>query len=299
MASKPAFTIAQQIQQLKSRGMLFTDETAAAHFFSTISYYRLQGYWWDTQCDRIQHTFQPNTYFENIIERYNFDRHLRLILFDAIERVEIALRTKMIYHMSLKYGALWYLDCSLFNDSVKHASQLTHIFREFGYSQEIFIKEHKRKHPNQQPESWKILEVVSMGTLSKIYKNIAHQLPEKTIIAKDMGLHIHSELSSWLEAIVYVRNIIAHHSRLWSRNMVKRPKDDIASPMFNWLDLPLTDVQKKKPFLIISTLVYLSNKVAPGHHIKDKILELFTNNPNVPIYKLGFLNNWKNQSIWK
>ena len=138
-----------------------------------------------------------------------------------------------------------------------------------------------------------------MGTLSKLYKNLAHQIPEKTIIAKEMGLHIHSELSSWLEAIVYVRNIIAHHSRLWSRNMVKRPKDDIATPMFDWLDHPLTDVQKKKPFLIISTLVYLTNKVTPGHHIKDKLLELFNNHPDVPIYKLGFLNNWNNQSIWK
>ncbi len=299
MAIKPAFTIAQQIQQLKSRGMLFHNEADATHFFSTISYYRLQGYWWDTQSDRLNHTFHPNTYFEAIIERYNFDRYLRLILFDAIERVEIALRTKMIYHMSLTYGALWYMDYNLFNDNVKHASHLSHIFREFGYSQEIFIKEHKRKHQHQDPESWKILEVVSLGTLSKLYKNLAHQLPEKTIIAKDMGLHIHSELSSWLEAIVYVRNIIAHHSRLWSRNMVKRPKDDIATPMFDWLDLPLTEVQKKKPFLIISTLVYLSNKVTPGHHIKDKILELLNNHPDVPIYKLGFLNNWNNQSIWK
>ena len=66
------------------------------------------------QADKTLHTFQNNTYFEDIIERYNFDRHLRLILFDAIERIEIALRTKMIYHMSLKYGGLWYLDASLF-----------------------------------------------------------------------------------------------------------------------------------------------------------------------------------------
>jgi abortive infection bacteriophage resistance protein len=299
MAIKPAFTIARQVQQLKTRGMLFHNEQDATHYFSTISYYRLKGYWWDTQNDRVNHTFKPNTYFETIIERYNFDRHLRLILFDAIERVEIALRTKMIYHMSLKYGALWYIDCNLFNDNVKHASHLTHIFREFDYSQEIFKKEHKRKHPHQDPEAWKILEVVSMGTLSKLYKNLAHQIPEKTIIAKEMGLHIHSELSSWLEAIVYVRNIIAHHSRLWSRNMVKRPKDDIATPMFDWLDQPLTEVQKKKPFLIISTLVYLTNKVTPGHHIKDKLLELFNNHPDVPIYKLGFLNNWNNQAIWK
>lgn len=298
MANNP-ITIAQQIQQLKDRGMLFKNEITASDFFSNISYYRLKGYWWDMQADRDSHTFQTDTYFETVLERYNFDRHLRLILFDAIERIEIALRTKMVYHMSLTYGALWYLDCTLFVDPVMHAEHIVHLNREFGYSQEIFIKDHKRKHPNTDAASWKILEVVSMGTLSKLYKNINHQLPEKTAIAKEFGLHLNSELSSWLEALVYARNIIAHHSRLWSRNMVKRPIDTIATPMDYWLTIPLTEVQKKKPFLIITTLVYLSNKVTPGHHIRDKILELFNNNPNVPIYKLGFLNNWNNQPIWQ
>lgn len=298
MASNP-ITIAQQIQQLKDRGMLFHNEITASDFFANISYYRLKGYWWDMQSDSVNHSFLPDSYFETVLERYNFDRHLRLILFDAIERIEIALRTKMIYHMSLSYGALWHLDINLFADSEKHAEHVAHINREFGYSQEIFVKDHKTRYPNTDAASWKTLEVVSMGTLSKLYKNIKHQLPEKTAIAKEFGLHLHSELSSWLEALVYARNIIAHHSRLWSRNMVKRPIDTIATPMDSWLTIPLTDVQKKKPFLIITALVYLSNKVTPGHHIKDKILGLINDNPNVPIYKLGFLNNWNNQPIWQ
>ena len=65
----------------------------------------MKGYWWDMQNDRINQTFYPNSRFETVIERYNFDRHLRLILFDAIERIEIALRTKMIYHLSIAYGS--------------------------------------------------------------------------------------------------------------------------------------------------------------------------------------------------
>ena len=298
MAAKPAFTIAQQLQQLKNRGMLFKDENTATHFLSTISYYRLQGYWWDMQSDTVNHVFHPNTYFETVIERYNFDRHLKLILFDAIERIEIALRTKMIYHMSLSYGALWYLDASLFANAKYHASSIKIIKKEFSYSKEIFILDHKRKHPNNDAESWKTLEVVSMGCLSKLYKNIKHQLPEKTQIAKGMGLHLNNELSSWLEAIVYVRNIIAHHSRLWSRTMAIKPTETISNPMYDWLNMPLTEVQKKKPFLIISTLVYISNTVTPGHHIKDKIIELIKSNPNVPIYKLGFLNNWEQNPLW-
>jgi abortive infection bacteriophage resistance protein len=143
------------------------------------------------------------------------------------------------------------------------------------------------------------MEVASMGTLSKLYKNLKHQLPAKATIANEMGLHFHNELSSWLEAITYVRNIIAHHSRLWSRNMVKVPIANLNNPLSTWLDKPLSKVQSKKPFLILSTMVYLRNEVTPNHQIKSKILTLFANNPNIPIYKLGFLNNWQNQGLWK
>jgi hypothetical protein len=114
MANKTPYTIADQITLLKQRGMLFNDEQSAHHFLENISYYRLKGYWWDMQDDVTTHTFKPNTYFEDIIDRYYFDRRLRLILFDAIERIEIALRTKMIYHLSISYGSLWYLDSNLF-----------------------------------------------------------------------------------------------------------------------------------------------------------------------------------------
>lgn len=307
MANKIPYSIADQISLLKQRGMLFRDESAAHHFLENISYYRLKGYWWDMQDDYTQHTLKPNTYFEDILDRYTFDRHLRLILFDAIERIEIALRTKMIYHLSMTYGGLWYLNANLFETTPLPADPNITIYqntilelkKEFFRSQEIFIKDQRRRHPNEDADAWKIMEVASMGTLSKLYKNLKHQLPEKATIANEMGLNFHSELSSWLEAITYVRNIIAHHSRLWSRNMVKVPTVNLNNPLSIWLDKPLTKVQTKKPFLIISTLLYLCNQVTPNHQIKSKIKTLFANNPNIPIYKLGFLNNWQNQGLWK
>ena len=127
MTVKPARNIADQIQLLKDRGMLFHNETEVSHFLENISYYRLKGYWWDMQQDRVLHTFKSNVYFESVIERYNFDRHLRLILFDAIERIEIALRTKMIYFLSLSYGATWHIQSNLFADTNKHKENLDHL----------------------------------------------------------------------------------------------------------------------------------------------------------------------------
>jgi abortive infection bacteriophage resistance protein len=309
MENKPAYTIANQIALLKQRGMLFRNEDSAPNYLENISYYRLKGYWWDMQADYTLHTFKPNTYFEDIVNRYNFDRQLRLILFDAIERIEIALRTKMIYHLSLSYGGLWYLNPALFESTtitlydgtVKtiHQNTLDELQKEFNRSQEIFIKDHRHRFPNQDADAWKILEVASMGTLSKLYKNLKHQLPEKATIAKELGLNLHSELSSWLEAITYIRNIIAHHSRLWSRNMVKKPTDQLKNPIGQWFVNPLMPVQTKKPFLIISCMVYMCNEITPRNQIKNQILELFKANPTVQKYKLGFLNDWENEPLWQ
>lgn len=308
MANKPAISIENQIALLKDRGMIFRDESLAKHFLNNISYYRLKGYWWDMQEDKLLHTFQANTYFEETINRYNFDRHLRLILFDAIERIEIALRTKMIYHMSMKYGGIWYLESSLFQEKIImnngiqktiHLHTIDELKKEFTRSQEIFIKDHRNRFPLEEADAWKILEVASFGTLSKLYKNLNHQLPEKSIIAKEMGLNLHSELSSWLEAITYVRNIIAHHSRMWSRSMVKTPIEKIKNPLGNWFSTPLSPSQIKKPFLIISCLVYICDFITPGHHIKLKILDLIDKSPTIPVHKMGFVNNWNQEPIWK
>jgi abortive infection bacteriophage resistance protein len=299
MSNKPARVVIEQLQLLKDRGMTVENENQAIHFLSNISYYRLKGYWWDMQTDSVNHQFATGSTFEDVIERYNFDRHLRLVLFDAIERIEIALRTKMISHLSLSFGPLWYLDESIFNDTNQHREHLESLNREYGYSKEIFIQDHKKRHKGIHPEAWKIMEIASMGTLSKFYKNLKHQLPEKSIIAKEMGLNLHSELSSWLESIAYVRNIVAHHSRLWSRNMVKRPTDVLNNPQGKWLGFELLDVQRKKPFLIITSMIYICNKVTPNHQIKSKIVELLLEDPQLPIYKLGFLNNWQDHPIWK
>jgi len=309
MPNKPAYTVTDQVQLLKSRGMRFRDEAQATNYLKNISYYRFKGYWWDMQSDFTLHTLKPNTWFEDIIDRYNFDRNLRLILFDAIERIEIALRTKMIYHLSITHGGLWYLNSSLFENTtitlydgtVKtiHKNTLDELQKEVNRSQEIFMKDHRRRYPNKDADAWKTLEVASFGTLSKLYKNLKHQLPEKSTIAKEMGLNLHSELSSWLEAIAYVRNIVAHHSRLWSRNMVKTPTEKIINPSGQWFTNPLQPVQTKKPFLLISCMVYLCNEVTPKNQIKTKILELIKANPKIPVYKLGFLNNWEKEPLWQ
>lgn len=93
-----------------------SDELAAKERLKNISYYRLKGYWWDMQLDRVSHTFAEGSVFENVVSRYDFDRHLRLVLFEAVEQIEISLRAKMINHLSLSYSGTWYQNETLFDN---------------------------------------------------------------------------------------------------------------------------------------------------------------------------------------
>lgn len=309
MTNKQSLNIDEQISLLKSRGMLFRDEIKAKEILKNISYYRLKGYWWEMQSDKINHQFKPNSYFEDVIEKYEFDRELRLVLFYAIEIIEIALRTKLIYHLSQAYGGLWYLDQTLFSDTEWYNQHLIELQNEFARSGEIFVKDFKQKNPTtnadpkiwespNHPDAWLILEVATFGNLSKMYKNLKHQLPQKSIIANEFGLNLHNELSSWLESIALLRNIVAHHSRIWSRTIVKKPMN-IANPNNAWLRLSISTYQEKKPYLTISAMLYLCNAVKPDNRLKEKLFDLFYKYPNLPLYKLGFSNNWRQEDIWK
>ena len=170
-----------------------------------------------------------------LIALYNFDRGLRLILFDAIEIIEVALRAKIINHLSqAKDSGLWYLDASLFERKDYYEDFVLDLKYEFDRSTEPFAKEYIAEHPNwdwesmegNNPDAWMILESATFGTLSKMYKNLKSQLPERAAIANDFGLYSAKELSSWLEAISALRNIIAHHSRLRNRVYLQMPLDE-------------------------------------------------------------------------
>ena len=89
MTNKPSRNINEQLELLKSRGMLFRDELAAKDVLKSVSYYRLKGYWWDMQSDKAQHLFASSSYFEDVVEKYNYDRELRLVLFYAIEIIPL------------------------------------------------------------------------------------------------------------------------------------------------------------------------------------------------------------------
>jgi abortive infection bacteriophage resistance protein len=299
---KPTYTVTGQITLLKRRGMLFRDEAWARKRLQSVSYYRLRDYWQDCQVESSD-KFEPDTYFEDIMFRYEFDRKLRFILFSGIEQIEIAIRTKVINLLSASYGELWYLNRTLFETSTTmkdgiiqtaHLHTISKLQEEFNRALEVFTRERV-----QPAEAWKLMEIASFGTLVKLYKCLHRNLRERGLIAKELGVNSPRVFFGWLESIALIRNMIAHHSRLWNRVMEKSPRMQLKNPCGAWFTRPLHYNQISKPFSTISCIVYLCNHLTQSDELKHQILSLIKEYPAVPIYKYGFFNHWEREPIWR
>lgn len=251
--------------------------------------------------------FKDGAAFPTIIERYSFDHNLRVILFDAIETIEVAFRAKIINHMSKASGdGLWYLDAKLFEDEQRHQKFVLDLKYEFERSTEPFAKIYISEHPDwvsdslcgDNPDAWLIIEVATFGTLSKMYKNLKSQLPQKSAIANDFGLYSSKDFSNWIEVISLMRNIVAHHSRLWNRSLGKKIIDP-KGRRNAWLNGEFTEMQKKKPYGVICAITYLCKAVNPSHSFSNSVKRLCSAHPNMPLGKYGFPTRWEKESLWK
>ena len=223
---KPALTFKQQLNQLQNRGLIVDDPKMALSQLKTISYYRLRDYWHpfrirDAQ-GKILNEFEANTTFEDILKLYEFDRKLRLIVLDAIERIEVHARTILTYHLGHKYGAFAHTNAANFHSKFKHQEWITQIEKETYRSKEVFIVDYSKKY-SEFPKLpiWMLTEVLSLGSLSQCYKGLLHD--DKREISKHFSLP-YKCLETWLHALTYIRNICAHHSRLWNRELAIRPQ---------------------------------------------------------------------------
>lgn len=296
--SKQAFTIDQHIDQLLNRGLQINDLNLARHYLQHVSYYRMAGYWWPMQSDKSAHVFKPDSCFEDVVNLYNFDRELRILLFDVIEKIEISLRTKLIYHLSHEFDPWWFQNSELFINSQALIETLASISEEIDRSKDVFIRDHKKKYKDDLrfPPCWKTLELTSFGSLSKLYGNLKNTIKSKDTIAEEFGAVNHTYLPSWLQSIAQIRNYCAHHSRLWNKNLPGTPKI-LGKPPYAWVNDVPTDTTKL--YLHLCIMKYLLNIIAPENSFTIKLLELLQKYPNVDPAAIGFKNNWNSELLWQ
>lgn len=303
--TKPALTFAQQLQQLKDRGLVIEDDKKAVFLLENISYYRLSGYWYPMlKSPKKAHIFKGGSSFNASFNLYCFDRELRKLVNSELEKIEVAIRAKMIYTLAHLHGAFWHTDSTLYTNLIKFARTITTLEKEYGRSRDDFILEFKNNYTDLLPPSWMIFEITSFGVLSNIYENLKPGKAKREV-AQYFGLD-EKTFTSWMHGIVYIRNVCAHHSRLWNRKLSIAPILP-THPINQWLNdtsvtnniTNQTSLINNRTYCILSMIVYLLPAVNPHNKFKSRFFSLLQSYPNVDPAAMGFTRNWKNEPLWK
>ena len=295
--TKPHLSFSAQLEKLKERGLIVANEETAIRCLSNINYYRLGTYWWSFEKSHDDHTFNPGSTFEQVLDLYIFDRELRLLLLDAIERIEVALRTQWAYYLGLEEGGP---HAHMNPDNFKSIKHFNHdqmkasLVQEAKRSKDKHIQQKLHKYEEEAPAIWISCEAMSFGLLSKAY-----ELIKKNHVKNRIAEHFllkEKTLKSFLHHIVIVRNICAHHSRLWNRDFtieftLPNKMDSAYKSSFN--------CQKpKKIYNTLVMLIYILDNIAPNNTWSYRVKQLFEKHPNISLAHMGFPNDWLVRGAW-
>ncbi|WP_328811831.1 Abi family protein [Rhodococcus sp. NBC_00294] len=327
---KPYLTIEQQIERLSSRGMLVADEQNAERWLSMVGYYRLSGYWYpfysSNDAGQRVDEFMPGTTFDDVAGLYEFDRHLKNHLLSAIERVEVAMRSKIGHTLGAR-GSLAHLDASNFDmDFVQRGDHMDWLAIAFGRvkrqrGKDVSLKHHFQNYAGQVPV-WVLTEVLDFSDLSKLYVGLKAE--DRDAIARQLGVpqpgvsdvprhgrgssaHRRDRrrrsdgpsgaLSKPLEQLAIVRNICAHHSRLWNRKLMP-----IGTPLLQ--SLPEFDgvpAQTDTVYGTICSAAFLLDAISPGNTWVTRLRLLIDDRFPYGLRSLGemgFPPNWSELPLW-
>lgn len=297
--SKPALTVDAQIDLLEKRGMLISDRGRAKHFLSHINYYRLRAYWLpfeEKEASDGEHALQAGTDFETVLAIYAFDRDLRLLLLDAIERVEISLRATFAQHLANRYGPFAHDMAELFKQADEWHKSQDELHKEYERSRETFAKHYRERYPElKTPPIWVVCELMTLGHLSRWVKNLRHP-DDRQQIANQYGLD-ERVLLPFLHHLTVVRNHCAHHGRVWNRRFALRFSPPTKKPKHIAQNFNPNETQ-----LIYNTLtllVYLLDLLSPAHAWRAELLALLNKHPEINLAAMGFPTHWRKAHLWK
>ena len=216
---KPPTTYKQQIEKLRSRGCIITDEKQAEFILSKVNYYRLTAYFLPFK--KSDETYIAGTDFNTVYQIYEFDRKIRNLLFLAIEEIEVNLRSTLAYYHAQKYGSLGYLDNRNYYPKHDHTKLLSRIDAEKKKRKdEPFVKHHVNKYGGVFP-IWVAIELFTFSTLSHFYSDLP--VDDQKYIARNFYNTHNKTLRSWLRCSTDLRNFCAHFGRLYFRIFTSIP----------------------------------------------------------------------------
>jgi abortive infection bacteriophage resistance protein len=297
--TKNALPYEQQLELLKSRGLAIKDEERTLHWLKRVGYYRLSGYFLPFKIPNTD-SYKDGVTFDHVIDLYIFDARLRLLTMEAIYQIEVAVRASVTYHCGHQLGPFGYCQSSNFAPFVPAtpgvpASGLDFkqfiglIKKEVEQSNEEFVRHYRGKYTLEEHlPIWMATELMSLGTLSKMAENLRKGL--RKTIARDFGIS-QSQFVSWLHCISYIRNICAHHGRLWNRQLSVKPE-----LLKEWKQV---GVQGDRLYCVFLLLQHLLSHVRPTARWKDDLIIWLGKNPTVNPRIMQFPDNWPELEPWK
>ena len=219
---KPA-TLQQQVEILKKKGLIVTDEKAAFKALRRVNYYRLSAYTSSLKESSFNGRFVEGTSFDQIFSLYEFDKKFRNLLLGILETFEISLRSYLSYYFSHRYGSMGYLDPKNFEEERYHHTFVRVVRRGLARNDDLFSAGHRDQYKGNFP-LWVVVEILSFGDLSRFYANMRSD--DKRNFAKQYFQVPYIYLDSWLIVLSHVRNICAHYGRLYNRTLKYMPKLD-------------------------------------------------------------------------
>lgn len=292
---KPPLSYQQQAELLKSRGMQVADEAAFMRHLEAVGFYRLCAYWHPFK--NSDSSFIPGTTFEDVWCRYVFDRHLRLSVMDAIERVEVAVRTALVTELVMRHGPFAHVELGTFpmaNPAV-HARFLDDLRAEAMRSKEPFVEKFRANY-DEFPDlpTWAATETMTFGQMFTLFKMCERRI--QGAVARRYGV-AGPVLLSWLQTLNYVRNICAHHARLWNRELAIKPVIPDLKNAPAWHNP--TPIANNRTFVVLTLLRCLLVQVAPQSGWRDRLFALCDRFDKVPPADLGMGPGWREHPLWK
>lgn len=299
--NKPALTFQEQANLLIARGLIVDNPGELEYYLSQVNYYRLSGYWYAFKLiDPFtgEKTFRPGTTFQMIRDLYGFDRRLRLLFMDALERIEVAIfRTQLVEANTTSYGPFGYAEQKNYNpkfDSSNLMKLLNYISEDEARSYEEFIRRYRAKYiAEKYLPLWMVAELMSFGQLLTLYRN--QHLAVKQAISHQYNL-FPMVLDSWLLTLNTIRNSCAHHNRLWNRPLPLKPKlpDRKYDPRWYVPDA----IPDNRLYTALTIIHYLLSFIAPADQWKKAIENLLAAYPTIPLRPMGIPEAWQDSPLW-
>ncbi|MBR4643775.1 MAG: Abi family protein [Bacteroidaceae bacterium] len=283
------------IALLLSRGLTIADTNKAESYLEYIGYYRLSAYMYPLlQAPKDQHRYKPNASFSQVMMLYRFDKKLRLLIFNEIEKIEIAIRSTIVNIGSELTGdPFWMTDGNNFIDAVKFNHTMDLVDAELRRSREDFIVHFKQTYSNAYPPAWILAEILPFGVITNIYSNIKVARIKKNI-AQKFGLQV-APYESWLTIVTLTRNSCCHHARVWNKQNTIRPM--LPNKMKGkWITLSTNTLRIYFDLCIIK---YFLNVISPQNDMKTKIDTLLATYPDIDTAAMGFPKGWEKEPLWE